>query len=316
MKSDNSARTRDGPLANAETGNDMRYGFAVAIALSALPISYGAVHSYECDSHPLDDNWILLQNFCDTTEWLNGGRFLQHVEICPGTEPVSGQTATYRVSLAEFEGSGSFFFEWRVEPTGDRSEIPFGGPCGVSLFSFGPVLYWFGISRDQIKFLRDTDLPVPFFEIEAGIPHTFRLELYGDQQYVLFIDDQIVDAGLPEAAYPSSTPRVLMHVRVVHGASTTTWDYFRWGDIAGVFAHGDNLREVELMVAYGMTPRQALAASTYVAAGVLDRANELGRIAEAYLANLIAVRGDPLTNVSVCRKPALVIKGGRIVIHR
>lgn len=88
------------------------------------------------------------------------------------------------------------------------------------------------------------------------------------------------------------------------------------GSDAGVFAHGDNLREVELMVAYGMTPRQALAASTYVAAGVLDRANELGRVAEGYLADLIAVRGDPLTNVSVCRKPALVIKGGRIVIHR
>ena len=209
----------------------MRYGFAVAIALSALPISYGAVHSYECDSHPLDDNWILLQNFCDTTEWLDGGRFLQHVEICPTAEPVSGQTATYRQFLADFEGSSSFFLEWRVETTGDRTEIPFGGPCIVSLGSFGPVWYWFGIARDQIQFFRDSNLPTPFFEIEAGVPHTFRLELYGDQQYVLFIDDQIVDTGVPEAAYPSSTPRGLMHVRAVHGESTTTWDYFRWGNI-------------------------------------------------------------------------------------
>ena len=88
------------------------------------------------------------------------------------------------------------------------------------------------------------------------------------------------------------------------------------GSDAGVFAHGDNLREVELMVAYGMTSGQALAASTHVSAGVLDRANELGRVAEGYLADLIAVRGDPLSDVSVCRKPALVIKNGRIVIDR
>ena len=88
------------------------------------------------------------------------------------------------------------------------------------------------------------------------------------------------------------------------------------GSDAGVFAHGDNLREVELMVACGMTTGQALAASTHVAAGVLDRANELGRVAEGYLADLIAVRGDPLSDVSVCRKPALVIKNGRVVIDR
>ncbi|MCH8149010.1 MAG: amidohydrolase family protein [Planctomycetes bacterium] len=123
------------------------------------------------------------------------------------------------------------------------------------------------------------------------------------------------------ARYSGWTPGAPDHPRIVRSKemfarALRSGVTIACGSDAGVFAHGDNLREVELMVAYGMTPAQALAASTHVAAGVLDRANDLGRVAEGYLADLIAVRGNPLSDVSLCRKPALVIKGGRIVIDR
>ena len=75
-------------------------------------------------------------------------------------------------------------------------------------------------------------------------------------------------------------------------------------------------REIELMAAYGMTPVQALRAATATAAKVLGRSNELGRIGEGALADLVAVRADPLRDVSTLRRPAVVIKDGRLIVDR
>lgn len=88
------------------------------------------------------------------------------------------------------------------------------------------------------------------------------------------------------------------------------------GSDVGVFAHGDNARELELMVSYGMTPADALRAATNVAARVLGREAELGRIAAGYIADAVAVRGNPLADISVVRAPMVVIKDGRIVTDR
>jgi imidazolonepropionase-like amidohydrolase len=88
------------------------------------------------------------------------------------------------------------------------------------------------------------------------------------------------------------------------------------GSDVGVFAHGKNARELELMVAYGMPPKEALRAATSTAAAVLRKDKELGRIAPSYLADLIAVKGDPLADISVIEKPALVIKDGRVAAER
>ena len=88
------------------------------------------------------------------------------------------------------------------------------------------------------------------------------------------------------------------------------------GSDVGVFAHGENARELELLVDYGMAPAAALRAATSIAAGVLGRGDELGRIAEGYVADLVAVRGDPLADVSVLREPVVVFQGGRVVVDR
>jgi imidazolonepropionase-like amidohydrolase len=88
------------------------------------------------------------------------------------------------------------------------------------------------------------------------------------------------------------------------------------GRDAGVFAHGDNARELELLVAWGMTPRDALRAATATAASVLGRGRDLGRIAPGYVADLVAFAGDPLVDVAALRHPMLVIKEGVIEVNR
>jgi imidazolonepropionase-like amidohydrolase len=84
------------------------------------------------------------------------------------------------------------------------------------------------------------------------------------------------------------------------------------GSDAGVFAHGDNARELELMVEYGMKPAEALAAATTVAAGVLGRPG-LGVIRAGATPGLVVLRGDPLQDVKSLRQVAAVVVRDREV---
>jgi imidazolonepropionase-like amidohydrolase len=86
------------------------------------------------------------------------------------------------------------------------------------------------------------------------------------------------------------------------------------GSDMGVFAHGDGARELELMVEYGMKPAQALIAATSTAAKTLRLDQELGTVKSGLLADLIAVEGDPTSDIAALRKVRFVMKGG--TIHR
>jgi imidazolonepropionase-like amidohydrolase len=88
------------------------------------------------------------------------------------------------------------------------------------------------------------------------------------------------------------------------------------GSDVGVFSHGENAREPELMVAYGMKPAEALRAATVTAAAVLGKEKELGRIETGYLADLVAVDGDPLVDVQALARPAVVVAAGALVRAR
>jgi imidazolonepropionase-like amidohydrolase len=85
------------------------------------------------------------------------------------------------------------------------------------------------------------------------------------------------------------------------------------GSDVGVFAHGDNARELELMVDYGMSPVDALASATSVDAGVLRLDTQIGRIAPGLLADILVVDGDPVQDISALRRVRVVIKSGKIV---
>jgi imidazolonepropionase-like amidohydrolase len=84
------------------------------------------------------------------------------------------------------------------------------------------------------------------------------------------------------------------------------------GDV-GVYAHGDNAREMELMVEYGMTALDVLRSATSVNARVFHLDDRLGQIRPGFLADLVAVAGDPTTRMSDIRNVRLVMKDGRVV---
>jgi len=80
---------------------------------------------------------------------------------------------------------------------------------------------------------------------------------------------------------------------------------------------GENTRELEWFVKAGMTPAQALAAATTNGAALLGMSDRLGAVAPGYLADIVAVEGDPLADVgAVIRGVRWVMKGGRVVVDR
>jgi imidazolonepropionase-like amidohydrolase len=82
------------------------------------------------------------------------------------------------------------------------------------------------------------------------------------------------------------------------------------GSDVGTFAHGDNARELEAMVYFGMSPVNALKAATSVAGQVLHM--EIGTVKTGMFADLIAIDGDPTKDISAIRNVKFVMKGGAI----
>ena len=83
------------------------------------------------------------------------------------------------------------------------------------------------------------------------------------------------------------------------------------GDV-GVFPHGENVKEMELMVEYGMTPIDVLKSATSVNATVFGYADKFGRLASGLFADIIAVDGDPSLDIKILWKVKLVMKDGLI----
>lgn len=126
-----------------------------------------------------------------------------------------------------------------------------------------------------------------------------------------------VSEGLDSGTY---TPVVEAKIRAVQPLMASLVSRARqfgvrvaFGTDAGVFPHGRNGEEFALMVAQGMSPREALASATTVAADVLGMGNTIGRIAPGFSADLIAVDGNPLADVTVLEDVDFVMVRGRVI---
>jgi imidazolonepropionase-like amidohydrolase len=86
------------------------------------------------------------------------------------------------------------------------------------------------------------------------------------------------------------------------------------GDV-GVFSHGDNAREMFLMVEYGMKPINVLRSATSVNAEVFELKN-LGNIKAGYLADIIAVEGNPVEDIKTVKQVRLVMKNGVVYLQK
>jgi len=87
-----------------------------------------------------------------------------------------------------------------------------------------------------------------------------------------------------------------------------------FGSDAAIYPHGDNAKQFSRMVRFGMTEAQALQAATVNAAGLMKR-EDLGAIREGYLADIIAVEGNPLEDITATERVVFVMKDGEVVRH-
>ena len=85
-----------------------------------------------------------------------------------------------------------------------------------------------------------------------------------------------------------------------------------FGTDAGVYPHGDNAKQFATMVKFGMTPAQAIRTATQNSADLIGRSKDVGTIEAGKFADIIAVSGDPLQDVTVLQNVGFVMKGGVI----
>jgi imidazolonepropionase-like amidohydrolase len=85
------------------------------------------------------------------------------------------------------------------------------------------------------------------------------------------------------------------------------------GDV-GVFSHGKNALEMELMVEYGMKPLEVLKSATSINADTFGLGKKLGRVQPGLLADLVAVEGDPAENIKAIRNVKFVMKDGQVYL--
>ena len=132
----------------------------------------------------------------------------------------------------------------------------------------------------------------------------------------IYNDDYILSEGAKAGMLPESIEKEkkigrLQRENFRHAFQSGTKMAF--GTDAGVYPHGDNARQFSKMVEWGMKPIDAIQAATMNAADLVGMPKAIGSLETGYYADLIAVNGDPLSDVKVLENVKFVLKGGAVV---
>jgi len=146
-------------------------------------------------------------------------------------------------------------------------------------------------------------------DIQLAIQHGtyFDMDIYNDD----FLLGEAIKFGLP-AENIEKEKKVGQLQRENFRKAVKAGVKMAFGTDAGVYPHGDNARQLATMVKFGMTPAQALRTVTFNSADLIGRSKDVGTIEPGKFADIIAVAGDPLQDITIMQKVGFVMKGGVI----
>ncbi len=148
---------------------------------------------------------------------------------------------------------------------------------------------------------------------DAGTPEIFKL--MAERRVALCPTLAAGDATAQYAGWKKGQqpePDAIVRKRASFKAALAAGVTILSGSDVGVFRHGDNARELELMVNYGMSAADAVKSATSVAARVLRMEGRIGAIKPGLLADIVAFDGDPTRDISALHRVKFVMKGGTI----
>ncbi len=132
----------------------------------------------------------------------------------------------------------------------------------------------------------------------------------------IYDDDYILSEGEKNGVFKESLDKeraIGRQQRETFRAAFNAGVKMIFGTDAGVYPNGDNAKQFATMVAWGMTPLQAIQAATVTAAQALGRPNDVGAIAVGRYGDIIGVTGDPLSDPVALQSVAFVMKGGTVI---
>lgn len=132
----------------------------------------------------------------------------------------------------------------------------------------------------------------------------------------IYNDDYILQEGAKAGMLPESIEKEKKIGRLQRENFRHAWESgtkMAFATDAGVYPHGDNAKQFAKMVEWGMKPIDAIQAATIRAADLLGWATKVGAIETGHYADIIAVNGDPLSNVRLLESVKFVMKGGTVV---
>ena len=119
-----------------------------------------------------------------------------------------------------------------------------------------------------------------------------------------------LDISMAAPELQAKAAEVFPQARQMLGKAIAAGVKIACGTDAPAVPHGENAKELWAMVDRGMTPMQALQAATITSAELIDRSHDLGRLAPGYLADIIAVPGDPTDDITITEDVRFVMKDG------